>query len=296
MVEYFSIQIGGVDLNVGGEVPVTLDRSDVAYEDFLSTKPSASKGSLQITVTIADPRPPRSARKVWAAGDAWSLYRNGRQRFIDGPACLSAWSAEMEDDTVRVRCGPAMVRREGNQVTACNPVRYPLDQLLLMYALAQRRGVIVHACGAEFAGNGAIFLGRSGAGKSTLARLLADTGGCVVLSDDRMIVRMTEEGATMHGTPWPGEAGMAVNRSVPLTACFVLQKAEENSIEDLPASGVADALLPVASIPWYERDVAFPVLETCEAFAAAVPFRVLRFRKDEEAATMVCDAMRRGQQ
>jgi hypothetical protein len=180
-------------------------------------------------------------------------------------------------------------------VSADNPVRYPLDQLLMMYALARRRGVIVHACGAEFGGKGALFLGRSGAGKSTLARLLADAGGCTVLSDDRMIVRMADRRATMYGTPWPGDAGMAVNRSAPVTTCFVLAKAAENRIEDLPAAGVADALLPVASIPWYEQEVASAVLETCEDLVSAVPFRVLHFRKDADAAAMVRDAMERGQ-
>ncbi len=88
---------------------------------------------------------------------------------------------------------------------------------------------------------------------------------------------------------------MAVNRNVPVNACFVLEKATVNRIEDLPSERVADALLPVASIPWYEREVVSQVLETCEAFASAIPFRVLHFRKDADAAAMVREAMERGQ-
>jgi hypothetical protein len=294
MAECFSLRIGGVGVNVGCDVPVILDPSDTAYSGFISEARSVATDGLEVTVVIDDPNPPESASKVWDADGAWALFRRDRRRVITGPRHISAWSAEMHGGRVTVRCGDAMVRRDGGRVVVENPVRYPLDQLLLMYTLAERRGVIVHACGAEFAGKGALFFGRSGAGKSTLARLLVEAGGCTVLSDDRMIVRVGGRGAEMYGTPWPGEAGMAINRSVSVAACFVLEKATENRIEDLPSAGVADALWPVASVPWYEPETAASVLETCGDLASAVPLRVLRFRKDADAVAMVREAVGRG--
>lgn len=288
---YFTMRIGEVDMCVGGDVPVVLDPGDAAYGSFISEGPSSCACALHIEVTISDPRPPRVARKIWEAGEAWSLYREGGRRVIAGPLRHQAWRADIEDERVKVRCGPAMVRSNGAGVSAVNPIRYPLDQILLMYALAQRRGMILHACGTDFDGRGAIFLGRSGAGKSTIARLLADAGGCRVLSDDRVIVRVANGSAILYGTPWPGDAGMAVNASAPLRACFKLEKSAENRIVDLPAGGVADALLPVASIPWFEPAIAEAVLETCGALAAAVPFRTLRFRKEPEIAALLKEAM-----
>lgn len=292
---YFTLQVGGVGLNVGGNAPLMSDRVDAAYSDFRLEFGSSGGDSLEITITVSDPVEPGPEGTLWESGDAWALYRHRGNRVISGPPRLRAWSAEMDGERVTVRCGRAMSRRKGGRMHAVNPVRYPLDQLLLMYALARRRGFIVHSCGADVAGKGALFLGRSGAGKSTLARLLTGAGDCTVLSDDRMIVRMNDGGATMYGTPWPGEAGMAVNRSVPVVACFVLSKAAENRIEDLPSAGVAEALLPVVSIPWYEQDVASAVVEACEALVSAVPLRVLHFRKDADAVAMVKDAVNRGQ-
>jgi hypothetical protein len=292
---FFTLQVGGVDLNVGCSDMLLHDPGEVAYSTFRSGRLGGEGDSVDISVAVSDPAPPCSARKVWETGEAWSVYHNEGLRLISGPLRHRAWSAEMDGEKVTVKCGPAMLRREGGREMAVNPVRYPLDQILLMYALARRRGMIVHSCGAGFAGKGALFLGRSGAGKSTLARLLGAAGGCTVLSDDRIIVRMFGDKPRMYGTPWPGEAGMAVNASVPLTACFALVKSAENRIEDLPASRVADVLLPVTSVPWYEEEAASAILATCDALAAAVPFRVLHFRRDQDAVAMIRDTVERCQ-
>lgn len=291
MSGFFTLQVGGIDLDVRGNARLYNESADPTYSGFKSESPSSPADRVDITVEAADPAPPASARCVWESGESWAMYRADGRRIITGPRRHKAWSAEMSGENVTVRCGPAMLRSEGGRTVASNPVRYPLDQILLMYALARRRGMIVHSCGADFGGRGAMFLGRSRAGKSTIARLLAAEGGSTVLSDDRIIVRLSGGQATMYGTPWPGEAGMAVNRSAPMKVCFLLSKAGENRIEDLPRERVADALLPVVSIPWYEGDVAAAVLDTCDAFAAAVPFRVLHFRKDADAAAMVREAV-----
>ena len=89
-----------------------------------------------------------------------------------------------------------------------NPVHYPLDQLLLMYTLAQREGALLHAAGVDIQGQGFIFPGKSGAGKSTLSRQLVVQKELEVLSDDRIVIRKIDGVFQAFGTPWPGDAGL----------------------------------------------------------------------------------------
>ena len=69
------------------------------------------------------------------------------------------------------------------------PLMYPLDQLLLMYYLSKRKGLLVHAAGMVLGGRVYLFAGVSGAGKSTISELLVRARIGKVLSDERMIVR-----------------------------------------------------------------------------------------------------------
>ncbi|HAM50351.1 MAG TPA: hypothetical protein DCP92_06510 [Nitrospiraceae bacterium] len=59
---------------------------------------------------------------------------------------------------------------KGGEKVVRNPFVYPLDLLILMYALAWREGIIAHAAGVVMRGRGYVFPGRSGTGKSTLVR------------------------------------------------------------------------------------------------------------------------------
>ncbi len=163
------------------------------------------------------------------------------------------------------------------------PLVYPLDQLLLMYFLARRKGILTHAAGIARRGKAFIFPGVSGAGKSTFSGLLLQAGTGKMLSDERIIVREIDGVMQAFGTPWAGTAGIACNASAPLAGIFFLKHGKSNRIEKLDAGAAADRLLPMASIPWYDPDTMAPIVAFAKRLAARVPAYEMSFTPDRSA-------------
>jgi hypothetical protein len=168
-----------------------------------------------------------------------------------------------------------------------HPIRYPFDQVLLMHVLAERGGLLVHAAGGRVGGAGMLFVGRSGAGKSTLSRLLTPRRGVRLLSDDRLVVRRSDAGFLLWGTPWPGDAGIAVNDCAPLGAILFLHHARTTRLEAVSPGTAMEGLLPASSIPWYDRDALAGPLAFLDDLVAKVPAYDFHFRPTPEAADAV---------
>jgi hypothetical protein len=167
-------------------------------------------------------------------------------------------------------------------------IPYPLDQLLLVPALALRGVVLLHACGAVVSNRGLVFAGHSGDGKTTLAGLLSKEG-TALLSDERIAVRRSKEGFTAWGTPWPGEGNVVSNAAHPLAGMFVLRKAPRHALGSASPSLAAD-LLARAIVPYYLPDVASRILETFSRIATEVPFRELHFARSSGLTALLREA------
>jgi hypothetical protein len=132
-------------------------------------------------------------------------------------------------------------------------------------------------------GRGYLFPGKSGAGKSTISGLLASRGH-EVLSDDRVIVRKIEGHFRFFGTPWPGEANIAVNKNLPLSGIFFLNHSEGDRVKKIDPQEALERLMPVTSIPWYDSEPMTKVLTFCSDLVSAVPAYVLHFKPGQGAA------------
>ena len=166
-------------------------RRDRVYVPFLV----AASEPLDIDVdddveVVTAPPPPPAGRRIFEGGELWSVYEDGL-----GYRLVFDWGAPELGVTV-VRCSAdtsevtAHVRPVWPGVDGDDPIRYPLDKLLLMGHLALRGGVLVHSAGLVTPGAGLVFAGASGTGKTTLCRLLAAAGlGEGLLSDERTVVR-----------------------------------------------------------------------------------------------------------
>lgn len=163
------------------------------------------------------------------------------------------------------------------------PFAYPLDQLLLMYFLAARKGILTHAAGVVRNGKAFMFAGASGAGKSTFSQLLADVRIGKMLSDERVIVREIDGIMQACGTPWAGTAGIACNRSAPLAGIYFLKHDQGNHMRKLAAGDALEKLLPLISIPWYDPDIMARIIAFAKHLAAAVPAYEMGFKPDRSA-------------
>jgi hypothetical protein len=132
-----------------------------------------------------------------------------------------------------------------------------------MYILS-KKGALIHAAGADFRNKGLIFPGKSGAGKSTLARQFMKRHQWKLLSDDRMVVRGGYDRFQAYGTPWPGEAGVAENLNAPVSGIFFLKQDSTNQVRELTKKEAYEKILPVVSIPWYDKNVFPEIMGFCE--------------------------------
>jgi len=288
VADVVALSVAGVRFLVRCPPGVALNDLDPCYGPF-GVPAAGPAPALEVELCL-DPAPSTESQEHLFDGQSWQLYGSDGRRYLKalGGAASPRWLAEFDlrPGRVKVHCGEALLNRSGQQVRLTNPVSYPLDQLLLMYVLAGQ-GLVLHAAGAKLGARGYLFAGSSSAGKSTLSRLLAEGEKALVLSDDRMVVREIDGTYMAFGTPWYGEARAALNECVPLSAIFFLHHSQENSIHRCSSPDALRALLPVASIPWYESELVPGVLSFTERLAARVPCFDLHFRPGTEVVDLL---------
>jgi hypothetical protein len=275
------------------DAPLLIEPRPATYEPFITDTNIYVKGSPAITIAlkIKDLPPAGRLTEIFRCGDSWAMCKKGDEYYLvlnpslpGGPECIARFDHGLEK--VTIYCGGInIVEVEGKKMVR-NPFSYPLDQLLLMYALSQREGVMLHASGVGVNGRGYIFPGKSGAGKSTISRIFI-SGNHDVLSDDRVVVRKTRDAFRVFGTPWAGDAGIAQNKDLPLHGIFFILHGNENKIEKITTKEAFERLMPVTSIPWYDEKVMPDLLSFCEDLVLHVPAYVLHFTPDSRAADLI---------
>jgi hypothetical protein len=215
-------------------------------------------------------------------GDEYYLVLN--PTLAGGPECIARFNHGLEK--VTIYCGDMTIAEVEGKKMVRNPMIYPLDQLLMMYALARREGALFHASCASVSGKGCLFPGRSGAGKTTISRLLS-SGGHEALSDDRVIVRKIDSDFRSFGTPWPGDAQIAVNKDLSLSGIFFLVQDETNRMAAIGPQEALERLMPVTSIPWYDAETLTMIITFCSELVSAVPSYVLHFTPDQRAVDLI---------
>lgn len=284
-----SVNIAGFQFLPALSNHVLVEEADLSYyHPFLNrTSEEAETIPISIRQGFSSIAGTNGFQKLFATDRTWSIYRNSSQYMIrfqppvfDEPLWVARFNRDFSD--VTVYCGEKLVTSRNGLTTIANPIRYPLDQLLLMYLLAKNRGAIVHAAGINIHGKAYLFAGRSGAGKSTLSKQFAHDQGFEQLSDDRIAIRQFGSEFRAYGTPWPGENRIASNQSLPLGGIFFLQKGSANKARELTPREALERLLPVTSIPWFDKEVLPNVLDFCGTLMAGVPNYELHFKPDPE--------------
>ncbi|MBN1670755.1 MAG: hypothetical protein JXR37_06975 [Kiritimatiellae bacterium] len=292
------LTIADLTFQISAALPLRHEDPQHAYDAFLSAgRPGPDTVALPVRLDVGPFTPPAGWRRIFESGRTWRLFTDDAARYIvrtvsGMPDPL--WVARLPRDLsgVTVTCSERLVSDADGGRTLANPVRYPLDQLLTLYVLARHGGLILHAAGAVLNGRALVFPGKSGAGKSTLARCLAGRPEFRLLSDDRIVARTPGPPAVSiaaHGTPWPGDAGIARNAGAPLAALFFLEHGRSNTIRELRRDQALERLLPAASVPWHDRETLPAVLDFADQLLARTPAFAFAFTPVHAAAESVLD-------
>lgn len=100
-------------------------------------------------------------------------------------------------------------------------------------------------------GAGYLFTAKSGTGKSTHVRLWRELLGdrAAMVNDDKPLIRVTDAGSVIYGTPWDGKHRLSNNAAVPLKALCILERAKDNSIRPITVQEAYPMLLQQAYRP-----------------------------------------------
>jgi hypothetical protein len=171
------------------------------------------------------------------------------------------------------------------------PLEYPTDELLITNYLAQHRlGVEVHACGLiDPSAGGQLFLGHSGAGKSTTTRIWQAARNPLILSDDRIILRLKDGHLHMYGTPWHGEAAFAEQGEARLKRIFILQHGPSNRIEPMSKARALGEVFARCFPPFHHPHGLEGALEFIQHALDVVPCYEFQFVPDRSAVDAVLD-------
>ncbi len=294
MTEVLALEIARVRLTVSAPEGVRIATHDPLYVPFLVPDREA-EGLVQVSVVLDPSALPDTSKlePLFETRHGWRASRDGAEivfeHWMGARRDRPLWVARLDagGDRVTVLPGPDLIRREASATVVDNPLRYPLDQLLLMHVLPGHQGLLVHAAGVRLGSSALVFPGRSGAGKSTLCRLLLGRRDLVGLSDDRIVVRRIGEAFTAFGTPWAGTEGVARNQGAALRALAFLQQAQENRLERLAPKEALDQLLPTTSVLWHDAKRSSEALSTCASLLDQVPAYRLHFRDTPDVADLL---------
>ena len=290
------LSVAGVCLHFRGAERVRLAAPIDNYATFLRASPADGPCIDTVEMEVIEGEVPRPdlLEPMFDTGDAWELLADDRRcvfrtrnRQADN---RPLWSMTVDRgfNHGRIYCSKDLFIPSGKTMLARHVVQYPLDQLLMIHVAAARSSaVLVHAAGGSIDGNGVLIAGQSGAGKSTVSRLLGNGNNVRFLSDDRIVLRRFGTKLSMYGTPWPGDAGIAINESVPLKAICFLRHADGTSLRRLKSEEILQRLLPVASIPWYESGLTEKTLNLCEFLIDNFPAYELSFHPQANDLTSV---------
>lgn len=138
-----------------------------------------------------------------------------------------------------------------------------------------------------------LFTATSGTGKSTHSRFWRETFGerAVMVNDDKPLLKLTEDGVLVCGTPWNGKHHLGENIMVPLEAICILERGEENEIEEISAKEALTMLLQQSHRPAKAASMML-YLNLMDQLTKSLRFYRLKCNLNPEAATVAHEGMR----
>jgi hypothetical protein len=296
------LSIAGLCLHYRGGERIRLAAPSKPYTTFLRESPADGPCIDTVEMEVVEGEVPRPdlLSMVFNTGDTWSLLSDERRHVfrmnVEPETATPSWSITVDRgfNHGRIYCGDNLLTPSGKSRLAHSVIQYPLDQILTVHVgLARSASMLMHAAGGSIDGHGMLFAGCPGTGKSTISRLLGNARNARFLSDHRIVLRRFGSKLSMFGTPWPGDAGVALNESVPLKALCFLRHGNITELTRLGTGEARERLLSVATVPWYEPSLAERARSLCEFLLDHYPAYDLSFRPEaDEIETVLNDFSR----
>lgn len=173
-------------------------------------------------------------------------------------------------------------------------------RIVFAQAILPHGAVSVHASVVVNDGKGFLFMGKSGTGKSTHSGLwLKHIEGSWLLNDDNPMLRLTEGGVRVYGSPWSGKTPCYRNESAPVAGIVRLKQAPRNRFRVCEDIAAFSAVLPGCSVLRQDMRLHEAMCETLAELTEMTLVGELECLPDREAAevcrrNIVCEDARSG--
>ena len=183
----------------------------------------------------------------------------------------------------------ATIATRGEDTTRTFAVNNAL-MLVYAFAAATKGTLLIHASVIKNNHHGYLFLGKSGTGKSTHSSLwLKHIESSELLNDDKPIITVNENGATVYGSPWSGKTPCYKNDSAKIGAFVRIKQESINHIEREGALQAFAVLLPSISTMKWDKRIYDGICDSVVQLVERTPLYTLGCRPDQEAAE-ICHA------
>ena len=146
---------------------------------------------------------------------------------------------------------------------------------------------LMHGAVVAAGGNAYMFTAVSGTGKTThVKKWLKHAEGAFVVNGDKPLVRITDTQAIACGTPWCGKEGLGTNAMAPLKAIALMERGEENVMEQISFGQAFSFLLQQTYCP-RSADQMRKTLSLLSAMRDKVRFYRFRFNNLKDDAFSV---------
>lgn len=158
-------------------------------------------------------------------------------------------------------------------------------RIVFAQAILPRGAISVHASVVVNDSKGFLFMGKSGTGKSTHSRLwLTHVEGSWLLNDDNPMLRLTEGGVRVYGSPWSGKTHCYRNESAPVAGIVRLKQAPRNRFRVCEDIAAFSAVLPGCSVLRQDTRLHEALCETLAELTERTLVGELECLPDREAA------------
>ena len=178
-----------------------------------------------------------------------------------------------------IRTGMEIPEAGGDYFEMTAVLRRVLEEIL-------QYGVLyIHGSAICMDGRGYLFTAPSGTGKSTHARLWKERFGdrVTVINDDKPLVRVSEDGIFLCGSPWNGKHGIGCQMEAPLRAVVRLRRGEKNEIRPISTTEALKELY-LQTLRFRDAEKMQMVLQLLGAILENVPCYGLTCTMDPDAA------------
>ena len=158
--------------------------------------------------------------------------------------------------------------------------------------LLKYNAILIHSAAISVDNEAYLFSANSGTGKTTHMNLWLDKFGerAFIINGDKPIIRKTDEGIFVYGTPWCGKEGFNENIKVKLKGICILERADENKIKKADKKDALTFLISQTSRPGDIKSTEL-MLDNLENIIENIPVYKLGCNMDMEACDVCYEEM-----